>query len=224
MGLFDVFKKNDNKVDKKSKVNDSFNYSMTDFDFHYLYGLTNNPFKQSTDVKSFNTLFGKVIGDKGGIIIGSSFHPYQIVNPKGTTIWHAAYVQIYMNEKKEEAFKAISEDKGQLLVNPSNSFKDMMVWSDTRLTYDENPIFGKYVPFIIPFLVYKSENQIQWDVDLAKDIQLNGNASNYVNCITDMTRFLMPEPSFILGFDEFDEQNPTKLIQNFIDCKKLIER
>jgi hypothetical protein len=220
MGLFDIFKKKDNK---ESKVNDSLNYSLTDFEFYYLYGLTNNPFSQSTDVKSFNVLFGKVIGDRGGIIIGSSFHPYQIVNPKGTTVWHAAYVQLYLNEKKEEAFKAISQDNGQFLVNPSNSFKEIMVWPDTRLTNDENPIFSKYVPFIIPFLVFKSKSKIQWDVDLAKDIQLNGHSSNYVNSVSDMTRFLMPEPSFILGFDEFDGQNPTKLIQNFIDCKKLIE-
>lgn len=224
MGLFDKFKKSDSTTDKESKLNDSLKYSITDFDFYYLYGLTNNPFRQSADLKAFKELFRKVIGDKGGIIIGSSFHPYQIVNQKGTTVWHAAYVQIYVNEKKDEAFKTISQDKGQFLVNPSNSFKDIMIWPDTRLTYDENPIFSKYVPFVIPFLVYKNENQIQWDIDLAKELQLNGHASNYVNSITNMIRFLMPEPSFILGFDEFDEQNPTKLIQNFVGCKKLIER
>ena len=52
---------------------------------------------------SFENLYENVIGNMGGIIIGNSFHPYQIVNPKGTTIWHASYVQLYLNENKENA-------------------------------------------------------------------------------------------------------------------------
>ena len=225
MGLFDFFKNND-KAETVQKQNntESKDYSMTNFDYYYLYGLTDNPYRQSADAKLFNTLYDKVIGNKGGIIIGSSFHPYQIVNPKGTTVWHAAYVQIYVNENKEQAFDAITNDKGQFLVNPSSAFKDINMWPDTRLSYEENPIFRKYVPFIIPFLVYKSEGSTQWDIDLTMEIGLHGHASNYVNNITNLTRFLMPEPSFILGFDEFDEQNPSRLIDNFINCKKLIEK
>ena len=55
------------------------------------------------------------------------------------------------------------------------------------------------MPFIIPFLVYKNEEQTKWDIELNIEIALNGHASNYVNSITGLSRFIMPEPSFILG-------------------------
>ncbi|OUD25374.1 hypothetical protein, partial [Flavobacterium psychrophilum] len=72
-------------------------------------------------------------------------------------------------------------------------------------------------------LVYKSEEQTKWDLELNIEIALNGHATNYVNSINELIRFIMPEPSFILGFDEFDEQNPSKLIENFINCKSMFE-
>ncbi len=225
MGLFDIFRKKDIKVEnKQSNESATKNDSLTNFDYFYLYGLTDNPYRQSKDIKEFNNLYNKLIGDKGGIIIGSSFHPYQLVNPKGTTAWQAAYLQLYVNEKKDEAFNAIINENGQFLVDPSSAFKDINVWPDTRLTFDENPIFSKYVPFVIPFLVYKSNTQTQWDLDLNVEIALKGHASEFVNTITNSIRFFMPEPSFILGFDEFYEQNPSSVIDNFINCKKLIEQ
>lgn len=97
-----------------------------------------------------------------------------------------------------------------------------MVWSDTRLTNDENPIFSKYVPFVIPFLVYKLTDQTNWDLEINIEMATKGNASDFVGQITNLTRFIMPEPSFILGFDKFDEKNPSRLIDNFINCKQLL--
>src|SRR6476660_3781222 len=114
MGIFDFFKNKDQQpTNQKNNTSSIKNDSLTNFDCYYLYGLTDNPYRQSSDASSFSQLYNKVIGKKGGIIIGSSFHPYQLVNPKGTTVWQAGYVQLYVNEKKDEAFSAIINEKAQ---------------------------------------------------------------------------------------------------------------
>jgi hypothetical protein len=138
------------------------------------------------------------------------------------TAWQACYVQLYLNNKKDEALNAIINDNGLFLVDPSSAFKDIMVWPDTRLTTHENPIFSKYVPFVIPFLVYNMTEQTNWDIEINRGMATKGNASEFVEQITNLTRFIMPEPSFVLGFDKFDETNPSTLIDNFINCKKLL--
>jgi hypothetical protein len=222
MGLFDKFKRKDKQTSTQQPTQSIKKESLSNFDCYYIYGLTDNPFRQSNNFKAFGELYKKVIGINGGIIIGSSFHPYQLVNPKGTTVWQAGYVQLYINNKKDEAFNAIINDNGIFLVDPSSSFKDVMVWPDTRLTNEENPIFSKYVPFIIPFLVYRMTEQTNWDIEITLGMETKGNASEYVEQITNLTRFMMPEPSFILGFDEFEETNTSRLIDNFINCKQLL--
>jgi hypothetical protein len=222
MGLFDIFKNKDKSTAIQPNAQTEKKDSLTNFECFYLYGLTDVPFRQSKDFAAFGELYKNVIGLKGGIIIGSSFHPYQIVNPKGTTVWHVGYIQLYSSNQKDEAFNAIINENGILLVDPSSAFKSLNVWPDTRLTSDENPIFSKYVPFVIPFLVYGSDNQPKWDAEIHLGMTTKGNASDYVESVTKLTRFLMPEPSFILGFDKFDETNPSQLIDNFINCKKLL--
>ena len=49
--------------------------SLTDFASFYLYGLTNNPYQQSTDLAKFGQLYNLVIGEHGGVGLASSFHP-----------------------------------------------------------------------------------------------------------------------------------------------------
>ncbi|MEJ7666566.1 MAG: hypothetical protein WKG07_47135 [Hymenobacter sp.] len=56
---------------------------LTEFASFYLYGLTDNPYRQSTDLAKFGELYNLVIGDHGGLSLSSSFHPYQLVNPAG---------------------------------------------------------------------------------------------------------------------------------------------
>lgn len=222
MGLFDLFKSKDKHLPTQQTTQTAPKEALVNFECYYLYGLTNHPFRQSNDFKLFLELYKKVIGTNGGIIIASSFHPYQLINPKGTNVWQAGYVQLYLNNKKEEAFKSIINDNGQFLVDPSAAFNEIMVWPDTRLTNEENPIFSKYIPFVIPFLVYKPTKELNWEIEISMEMATMGNASNYVEQITNLTRFIMPEPSFILGFDKFDETNPSRLIDNFINCKKLL--
>jgi hypothetical protein len=224
MGLFDIFKKKDKQTSTQQTTQTAQKDALTNFDCYYIYGFTDNPFRQSNDFKAFGELYQKVIGIKGGIVIGSSFHPYQLVNLKGTTVWQAAYVQLYLNNKKDEAFNAIINDNGLFLVDLSSAFKDIMVWPDTRLTNEENPLFSKYVPFVIPFLVYKLTEQPNWDIEISLGMATNGDAAEYVQKTNNLIRFFMPEPSFIVGFDEFDGTNPSKLIDHFINCKQLFEQ
>lgn len=196
--------------------------SLINFDCYYIYGLTDNPFRQSNDYGSFRTLYRKVIGIKRGMIIGSSFHPYQLINVKGITVWQAAYVQFLLKSKQDESFNSIINNNELFLVDPSPAFKNGMVWPDTRLTYDKNPIFSQYVPFVIPFLAHKFTGQANWDIEINLDMATNANAAGFVEQVTHLTRFIMPAPSFVLGFDKFDEANPSKLIDHFILCKKLL--
>jgi hypothetical protein len=214
MGLFDFFKKN--------RIAESDNtISLSNFNYYYLYGFTDNPNNVAADKQLFGELYHKVIGDIGGIAINNSFHPYFIVNKKGTTVWSAAYVKMYVNQDHDEAFRNIRVNNAIYTIDAAPMFLEVNVWPDTRLTYDENPLFSRYVPFIIPFLVYNSKQEMRWDYEIAKGVAEKGNASDYVEYINNAIRFFMPEPAFIIGFDEFDETNPSGLIDNFINCKEM---
>lgn len=218
MGLFNFFKK---KQRPSPPEQESEARSFENFHSFYLYGFTNNPWRQSTDIKAWGELYQRVIGIRGGILPGGSFHPYQLINAKGATAWQASYMQLYVSEKRDEAFRAIIASDALARVDVSPMYKSLLMWPDTRLSHEENPVFSKYVPFVIPFLSYKKDQPIIWDEKIQSEMAAKGHASAYVEQITKLSNFLTPPPSFIVGFDEFDETNPSKLIDNFISCKKL---
>jgi hypothetical protein len=195
---------------------------LKDFKCLYLYGFTNNPFLQSQDFPSFNKLYDNVIGKRGGIIIGSSFHPYQLINQKGATAWQLAFLQIALSDQKTEALEAISNQQARYYSNPAVLLKDVIVWPDTRLTFQQNPIFSKYVPFVYPFLVHNTKTEIKWYDRITEEMAQIGHASAYVESVTQNLRFLLPEPSFVLGLEEFDEGSPSKLIDVFINAKPVL--
>ncbi len=220
MGLFDIFKKQNPKETKSDSVAAN-NASLRNFDFYYLYGFTDKPNAVSQDSQKFGELYNLVIGSTGGLAINNSFHPYFIVNTKGTTVWIAAFFEIFQRDNKTKIFNDIETENAIFIVDTSTIFTEINVWPDTRLTYEKNPLFGKFVPFIIPFLVKKTHTQLNWDKEIGAGIKRQGHASDYVNKITEAIRFFMPKPAFIMGFDEFDENNPSKLIDNFINCKQM---
>jgi hypothetical protein len=218
MGLFNFFKKKQQPPPPEQGAEaDSFE----NFHSFYLYGFTNNPWRQSTDIKAWGELYQRVIGIRGGILPGGSFHPYQLINAKGATVWQTSYLQLYVSEKRQEAFRAIIANDALVRVDVSPMYNNLLMWPDTRLSHEENPVFSKYVPFVIPFLSYKKDQPITWDEKIESGMAEKGHASAYVEQITKLSNFLTPPPSFIVGFDEFDEANPSKLIDNFINCKKL---
>ena len=224
MRLFDLFKKKESLQDSVSESKMIDTISLSNFKFYYLYGFTDKPNQISSDSKQFDELYKLVIGQQvGGVTITNSYHPYFIVNQKGTTVWAAAYVKLYLNDKKVEIFESIINDNAVYMVDTSPVFKEINVWPDTRLTNDDNPIFSKYVPFIIPFLVTDTDKELNWDKEINLGLSTNGHASEYVETVTRAINFFMPEPAFVIGFDEFDDKNPSGLVDKIVNCKSMFE-
>ena len=196
--------------------------SLNDFASFYLYGLTNEPYQQSADVAKFGELYNLVIGNHGGLGIASTFHPYQLVNPAGLTVWYAAYAQFYAQPTRLELFAAMTVEKASFVTVPPASFAGFHIWPDTRLTTDENPIFGRFVPFVIPFLVRKDPELLRWDAEFAAAEGDNSRLRPYLDAVNAAIKFVQPAPAFVLGFGEFDEQQPELLIEKFISCRDML--
>jgi hypothetical protein len=196
--------------------------SLNDFASFYLYGLTNQPYQQSTDLTKFGELYNLVIGNHGGLGIASSFHPYQLVNPAGLTVWYAAYAQFYAQPNRLELFAEMTVEKASFVTVPPASFAEFHIWPDTRLTTDENPIFGRFVPFVIPFLVRKDPESLRWDAEFAAAEGDNRRIRPYLDAVNAAIKFVQPAPAFVLGFGEFDEQQPELLIETFLSCRDML--
>ena len=196
--------------------------SLTDFASFYLYGLTNQPYQQSADLTKFGELYNLVIGQHGGLGMASTFHPYQLVNPAGLTVWYAAYAHFYAQTNRFELFAEMTLEKAQFVVVPPASFAEFHVWPDTRLTTDENPIFGRFVPFVIPFLVRKDPELLRWDKEFAAAEGDKNRISPYLKAVNAAIKFVQPAPAFVLGFGEFDEQQPELLVEKFLSCRDML--
>ena len=193
--------------------------SLTDFASCYLYGLSSQPYRQSTDVAQFGQLYDLVVGSHGGVALASTFHPYQLVNPAGITVWYAAYAQLYAQPNRAALFGAIASEQARYVVAPPASFAEFHVWPDTRLTSPENPVFSHYIPFVLPFLVHKNPAALRWDAELAAADGNKESFGHYLEAVNEAIRFVQPAPAFVLGFDEFDEAQPERLIEQFMSVR-----
>lgn len=219
MGLFDWFRKK-NTADRNQAKTDAT--SLLHFKAYYLYGFTTNPNNTAKDNDLLIEVYQRVIGDVGGIAINNSFHPYYIINRKGLTVWNAAYLKVACSEDKDELLQRVTQSTAVCVADTASIFNELNVWPDTRLTDSENPVFSRYVPFIIPFLVYDTGKPMRWDYEIRQGIAEKGHASDYVEAVTKSVQFFMPAPTFVIGFDEFDEKAPSALIDNFISSKRII--
>lgn len=197
--------------------------SLNDFASFYLYGLTSQPYQQTADFARLGELYKLVIGAHGGLSLASTFHPYQLVNPAGITVWYAAYAQFYAQPDRIEMFGEMTVEKAQFVVAPPASFAEFNVWPDARLTSAENPVFSRYVPFVLPFLVRKNPDALRWDAEFAAADGDKERIGWYLAAVNEAIRFLQPAPAFVLGFDEFDEQHPERLIERFLSCRDLLK-
>ena len=195
---------------------------LTDFACFYLYGLTNNPYQQSTDLGKFGELYDLVIGAHGGLGIASSFHPYQLLNPAGVSVWYAAYAQFYAQPNRIELFGAMTLEKAAFVMVPPASFAEFHPWPDARLTSDENPIFSRFIPFVLPFLVRKNPDALRWDAEFAAADGDKSRLSPYLKAVNQAIKFVQPAPAFVLGFGEFDEQYPEQLVEKFLSYRDLL--
>ncbi|MVN75477.1 hypothetical protein GO988_03985 [Hymenobacter sp. HMF4947] len=196
--------------------------SLADFASFYLYGLTNNPYQQSTDLKKFGQLYNLVVGEHGGVGLSSSFHPYQLVNQAGITVWYTAYAQLYAQPNRAALFEAMTDEQARFVVAPPASFSEFHVWPDTRLTSVENPVFSHYIPFVLPFLVRKGPAALRWDAEFAVADGDPARLQPYLEAVTEAIRFVQPAPAFVLGFGEFDEQKPEHLIEQFMRVRPTL--
>ena len=196
--------------------------TLADFVCFYLYGLTNQPYRQSADVVRFGELYTLVIGNHGGLGTAGSFHPYQLVSAAGISVWYTAYAQLYAQANRLKLFAEMTVEKTSFVVEPPASFAEYHVWPDTRLTTDENPIFGRFVPFVIPFLVRKDPGLLNWDKEFATADGDNRRVRPYLDAVNAAIKFVQPAPAFVLGFGEFDEQQPELLIEKFLSCRDLL--
>lgn len=196
--------------------------SLNDFASFYLYGLTNQPYRQSTDLAKFGELYNLVIGNHGGLGLASSFHPYQLVNQAGLTVWYAAYAQFYAQPNRLELFAEMTVEKASFVTVPPASFGEFHLWPDTRLTSDENPIFSRFVPFVVPFLVRKDPELLRWDKEFAAAEGDKHRIAPYLKAVNEAIKFVQPAPAFVLGFGEFDEQQPEQLVEKFISCRDML--
>ena len=211
MSIFNIFKKKTTEFNKSEE--DKIMY-------FYIYGFVkSDPNFKFKDQLLAEKIYKKVIGEKGGIIIGNSFYPYCLIDEDGVSVWDFAFLYL---QKNNPNFKDELKSKDLTLLELSSKFSKINLWEDdTRLTYEENPFFGNAVPFIIPFVVFDSKRDTNFDKMILKELAENGNAQNYIDEITSILKEFMAETTFTLGFDEFNRENKSKIIDNFINAKAL---
>ena len=213
MGIFNLFAKKQKETQKEeNKVL-----------YFYLYGFVrSNPNFQFKSQELAIKLFKKIIGEKGGIIVGNSFYPYCIIDEDGDSVWDFATLYLLKNEPNFE--NELSKNNLTLL-ELSSKFSKINLWEDdTRLTFEENPFFGNAVPFIIPFIVFDNKRDTNFDKMIMKELNENQHAQNYIDEINTILKEFMHETTFTLGFDEFNKENKSKLIDNFIKAKTLFDK
>lgn len=187
----------------------------------YIYGFAGYaPMKHSTDAAAFVDLIQRIT-QRTVITIGASFHPYQLIRPEGLSVW--SYTLLRIHSQQKAGLTEVGHGRGSVhTVPPADAFP-MRQWSDTRLFTDVNPVFGQYVPFVIPYLVPKDDQAPYWEKRLAAEVAAHGHATPYLESINEAMRFLLPTPAFVVGFDAFDETNPHGVVQNFVNvAEKLL--
>ncbi|WP_224369210.1 hypothetical protein [Hyalangium versicolor] len=182
----------------------------------YLWGFTSGfPMRHSTDREAFARLIGLATGDRGAVTIGASFHPYQLVNAKGVTVWQQTLVAIITQKFCD--LKQIATTPTFFHMNPPGPQAfPILIWPDKRLTTDVTPAFGKYVPFVIPYADLDDGSVPHWRMRLAEEVATHGHAHAYLESINAALRFLLPDPAFVVGFGILDEEHPETLVEQFV--------
>jgi hypothetical protein len=214
MGLFNFTKKK--KPDTTDNQTRTPNKSLP-FRKEYIWGFTQgNPMRHGGDKTDFYKLIKPLTGVNGSITIGASFHPYQIIDKNGVDLWDTLYSVIKANNFCDYDDLISNKDFFHMAPPGPQAFP-INVWTDERLLTDNNPAFEKFVPFIIPYLTHDNGQNPEWLNQINIGINQNGNAQEFITKVNNDSRFLMPEPTFIIGFGEFNNSEPESLIGNFVD-------
>ncbi len=210
-------KQSPNNTASKLKIENPAMENISSFRKEYIWGFTQgNPMRHSTDKQAFYDLIHLLTGDNATVTIGASFHPYQLLDKSGKDIWTTLYEVIEANKYCD--LDELIQTKYFFHMNPppANAFP-IQKWQDTRLFHEVNPEFGKLVPFVIPYLTHNNGKQPVWLDKLHDGITTKGNAHDFITEVNQASRFIMPEPTFIIGFEEFFVNNPHKLVSHYVD-------
>ncbi|MBO9702646.1 MAG: hypothetical protein J7604_20710 [Sporocytophaga sp.] len=210
----------DKKKESENRQDESINsdkITLDSFRKEYIWGFTQgNPMRMSDNKNGFYNLIQPLTGINGTITIGASFHPYQIINQAGDDIWDTLFNVIEVNRFCD--YKKLIEEKYFFHMNtPGPQAFPIGKWQDQRLYTEINPEFSKYVPFIIPYLTYNTGEDPLWLEKLHTAITTVGNAQEFIESVNNASRFLMPEPTFIIGFGIFEKNYPSELIDHYVD-------
>ncbi len=216
MGLFNFNKNKKEEVLNDQKMVDK-EITLSSFRKEFIWGFTQgNPMHHSENKDDFYKLIKPLTGDNGTITIGASFHPYQIIDKSDNDIWEILYNVIKTNNFCDYE-KLISDKYFFHMTPPAAQAFPITMWQDDRLFHEVNPEFGKYVPFLIPYLTYNNTKEPNWLKELKRGIETVGNAHAFVEKVNSASRFLMPEPTFIVGFGEFDKNNRNALVDYYVN-------
>ncbi|MET0243674.1 MAG: hypothetical protein ABW174_09400 [Flavitalea sp.] len=135
------------KFTEEKQPEKSLPKSLNDYNFCYLYRFTREPSRTSADLASFARLYSIVIGGSGGMILSRSYHPFQLINPKATSVWIAAFTYLFTRNDIENLFRKTAQE----------------------------------------------------------------------NASCQALKFFMADPTFVIGFDEFDDQHPGGMVDHFVN-------
>lgn len=186
MGLFGFIK---NQI-QQDIVNDIVADSLLNPNaarFEYIYGFVNgNPERHSSDMLGFGELSSIIIGKGGGITIGAAMHPYQALHPE-TNIWASCLDYIKASNCVDLA--ELARDSSTYHMNPPQQLPFLPV-ADTRLLPKVNPDYGRFVPYLIPYITFSTQPLTCVEYAIKDAVSKFGNANDYMNSISEACSFL----------------------------------
>ncbi|MCF8275727.1 MAG: hypothetical protein K9J17_03245 [Flavobacteriales bacterium] len=210
--MFNPFKKKNSEQIEKKPFDIPSNW-----EHHYIYGfISGNPYQTISDLNAVVTIFKNTVGKKGFIGIDSIFHPYNLVNPKGVTAWDLAWFSVYTPDNGK-FIGEIAENKTATVVNAEalNLKDNYRVWPNNDLDPEINEQYSKYVPFVLPYLIYKNNDEPHWSEMIKSELELQGQAHTYIENFNSVFSKCINGHVMTLGFGEFDRENLDELIENF---------
>lgn len=211
--MFNLFKK---KTQAEPKAQNPLELP-SNWEHHYIYGfIGGNPFQSISDLSAVSEIISNTVGPKGFIAINSIFHPYNLVNHKGATAWLLAWFTVYL-EDEGKFLREIGENKSATVIEVEKlNLKDnYRIWPNDALHPEKNEQYGKYVPFIFPYLVYKNNDEPYWAKMIQAELELQGHAHTYMENFNSVFSKFVTGTVMTIGFGEFDSENADDLINKF---------
>jgi hypothetical protein len=217
--MFGLFKKKEKEsVEEIKNVKSPFEIP-SNWEHHYIYGFINgNSFQTISDLNAVIEIVKNTVGNKGFIGIDSIFHPYNLVNHKGATAWDLAWFRAYVQDNGK-FIGEIAENKTATIIKAETlNLKDnYRIWPNNDLDSEKNIQYSKYVPFVLPYLVYKNSDESHWSGMIKAEIELQGHANTYIENFNSVFSKFVNGHVMTLGFGEFNRENLDELIEKFTD-------